>query len=507
MNLIFKIALRNILLHKGKSLVVGAILFIGSLVMTLGNATLSGMDHGIQRGLVDGLMGDLMIMSKRQKNDAIFTTSMGASAEVFTDFDKLKSFLSKDADVAAFMPFNKGTMMILVEMESPIGQPPFTVPFGIDFQAYQKMFDNIELYAGRFPRPGERGILIHKERRDLLYQTYGVLFNPVDDPYNTNHLIANAVSNIRQITPQTNIILMGTSDRNSTLDIRVPVLGVYHNRKIDIYPSELLDLESFREAMNYSTAADKDVTLTASESSLLKMDENPDALFSGNLTSQVQTTSAPSVESLFTARDRKPKVVDVDLGSYELVSVRLKNSRTALKVAERLNADFTKNGIDARAVHWKKAAGAIGSFVAIFKGALFVFTFLIFFVAIIIIMNTLAMTTLERVPEFGMMRAVGAQKGFLSLMLLGETFVLSMTFGGLGILIGGLVTAVLASLGLSTDNRLFQLFLGGPTYHPVLLPADVVVGLFELGLVTLLAVLYPVYLARKIQPLDAISRD
>ena len=53
--------------------------------------------------------------------------------------------------------------------------------------------------------------------------------------------------------------------------------------------------------------------------------------------------------------------------------------------------------------------------------------------AIIIIVNTLSMAAIERTSEIGMMRAVGARKGFIRLMFLGETAALSAIFGGAGI--------------------------------------------------------------------------
>ncbi len=507
MKLILKIALRNILLHKGKSLIIGAIIFIGSLIMTVGNATVAGMDNGIRRSIVDGLFGDIVILSKREKNDASLMAAMGETAEVISGYTNIKMALEGHPDVATFIPFTKGLMMVLLDIETPMGQPPFLFTFGVDFDRYVKMFDNIELIAGRLPRPGERGVVIHRKHRDWFYELYGTLFNPVDDPLNTNRLSPLAISNISKLTPQTNMIIMGISDKNSTLDIRIPVLGIYRNKKIDAMDIDLMDLESYREAMNYSTAGDTGLKLSSSETSLLNLDENPDALFSGGGLTQMGSGSAPDVASLFTAKDKKPKVVDVDLGTYEVISVRVKDSKTSEAVVDKLNAMFQEKNLDARAVHWVKAAGTLASMVNIIKGVLFAFTFFIFFVAIIIIMNTLAMATLERMSELGMMRAVGAQKGFLTLMLLGETFVLAGFFGGLGMITGGTISAILASFQFTSTNEMVQLFYGGNVYQPVIRLPDVVVGLFELGLVTVLAVLYPAYLARKVKPLDAITRD
>ena len=47
MGLILKIAWRNIWRHKGKSLVIGVILFIGAMLMSIGNGMISGMEKGM----------------------------------------------------------------------------------------------------------------------------------------------------------------------------------------------------------------------------------------------------------------------------------------------------------------------------------------------------------------------------------------------------------------------------------------------------------------------------
>ena len=42
---------------------------------------------------------------------------------------------------------------------------------------------------------------------------------------------------------------------------------------------------------------------------------------------------------------------------------------------------------------------------------------------------------------------------------------------------------------------------------PMLTFGDIILGIVELGIVTVLAVLYPIRVVGKIKPLDAIARD
>jgi hypothetical protein len=54
---------------------------------------------------------------------------------------------------------------------------------------------------------------------------------------------------------------------------------------------------------------------------------------------------------------------------------------------------------------------------------------------------------------------------------------------------------------------MIQLLFGGDTFRPFLSSGDIGVAIFQLAIVTGIAVLYPLKVARSITPLDAISRD
>ena len=174
---------------------------------------------------------------------------------------------------------------------------------------------------------------------------------------------------------------------------------------------------------------------------------------------------------------------------------------------ENLNTIFKENQISARAISWKQAMGPFGSMAVMIKAALNIFIMNIFFIAIIIIMNTLIMAALERVPEIGTMRAIGARKGFVRRMFVCETGLLSFFFGGLGILAGIIVIYLLKSMNISTTNEFLQLVYGGDILNPLFNFSDLLIGILELGIVTILAVLYPLKVVGRIVPLDAIARD
>jgi ABC-type lipoprotein release transport system permease subunit len=202
-----------------------------------------------------------------------------------------------------------------------------------------------------------------------------------------------------------------------------------------------------------------------------------------------------------------PAAVDLEAGAYNLVFVKLKPGIDRKKALAALNRAFEDAKTGARAVTWEKAVGMIGSLTLLIKSALFVFVMLLFFVAVIIIINTLSMAALERVSEIGMMRAVGARKGFISRMFVIETAMLSFLFGGAGIVTGALAVKITALFKIASANDMVQLLFGGDVFHPLLTGGDVVLCVVQLSMVTAIAALYPLKIARGITPLDAVTRD
>ena len=187
--------------------------------------------------------------------------------------------------------------------------------------------------------------------------------------------------------------------------------------------------------------------------------------------------------------------------------MKLKDIDSIKKSLEKLNRAFKAAGTEARAISWKEAVGQLADMAAIMRGATTGFVMLIFIVAIIIIMNTLSMAALERVSEIGMMRAVGTHKSFIAGMFFAETAVISSVFGGAGIAMGIVVVYILNLIQITTDNQILELLFGGNVFRPFLGFMDIMTGVMELAMVTVIATLYPMKVARRITPLDAITRD
>lgn len=540
MRLIFKLAFRNVWRHRGQSFVIGAILFLGALLMTLGNGVVTGMEQGLQRTVAGSFTGDLVLVPKAQISDNVFLEMMGRSLEPLYGYRALAAVLDTSPWVSAHLPIGKGTAMVVNEEDGPA---VILYLLGVDFDRYRAFFPgNLTMIEGGMPPSGAPGLLLPTGARLEIQRQANLWFLPKGAQLDTAQLAdADAKRHASDLILKRDMVLMGFNEANTATDIRLPVNGIFKYRALNnIFGSfALADIESFRRCTGYFTADERALKpLAGRDSALLALDESGlDRLLGGEPLAPAPGLSAPPAAAAAPAApiapagpapatpaapvpqagadrtsppataSRQDRSGHLDDGAYNLVLIALRDPSRAAAAQAGLNALFADRKLAVRAISWKQALGPIGSLALLIKAALAVFVGLLFVVAVIIIVNTLTMAALERTPELGMMRAIGARKGFIGKMFLAETAVLSALFGGLGIGTGALATLALSALHLTSANDMLQLAFGGDTFRPALAPGDFLLSAAELILVALAAVAYPMRLAQRISPLDAVYRE
>lgn len=513
MNLIIKISWRNIMRHKGKSIVIGVILFLGALLMTVGNGVISGMDRGMQKNIVEGFTGDALIISEKQESDDVLMEMMGKAVAPIENFKQIDSALAKLPYIKKRLPIGKNFAMAL-NSDGAIADGVFVL--GVDFRQYRDFFgDNLKLIEGNFPeKNNEPFALIPTGWRKQYGEYYSVILTPEDCKPDTSTLGKEILERINDMQIQHDIVYMGMSTENTTTDIRVPVNAIVKYRSLNtiwgMFP--ILDIESYRECLGYFSAKDKVADIKKEDELLLSASsESIDDMFSGADMFETEDNGRDAITltegSLATVKQVREEEIDLNDGTFNMILLRFADKANLEQTVKALNKDLSELNLGVRVITWKKAAGIIGSMAVLIKTSLFVFVMFLFFVAIIIIVNTLSMAALERTSEIGMMRAVGARKSFIRLMFLGETAVLSAVFGGAGIVLGIIIVNIVAAFNISTNNDMVQLLFGGDTFRPFLSLLDIGLALIQLVIVTLIAVIYPIRVASNIKPLDAISRD
>ena len=505
MGLIIKIAWRNIQRHKGKSLVIGAILFVGSLIMTFGNGVISGMDNGLRENIVHQFTGDIVLISEKEQNDGVLLDFMGKSVEPIYNFSAVRDMLVKQASVERFLPAGKNAAMVLNEDG---GEPGMAFLIGVDFGKYKEMFPaSLDVLEGGVCEGSGPCAMIATGAREEFFDFTNIWFIPEGESLDTANLTKDARANFSSLSVKSSAVLLGLGDDGIATDIRLPLRGVIKYRALNAIFENfvLVDIESYRRCLGYFAAADKSAFVPESRRELLELDNTGiDDLFG---TGALSEADAPQTDAGAAAVVEAADGPDIEEGAYNLVFVLLKEGTDLNRTVAEFNRVFKQDSLGVRAVPWNKAMGVIGSMAMLIKAALFVFVMFLFFVAVIVIVNTLSMAALERTAEIGMMRAVGARKAFIGRMFFGETAMLSAVFGGAGIAAGAVLVRIVALFKITTTNDMVQMLFGGDVFNPMLTAGDIGVALFQLAMVTLIATLYPMGIARSITPLDAVVRE
>jgi ABC-type antimicrobial peptide transport system permease subunit len=156
-------------------------------------------------------------------------------------------------------------------------------------------------------------------------------------------------------------------------------------------------------------------------------------------------------------------------------------------------------------VGWSAAAGFLGKFIDFFRLLLVAVVGAFAFIALIVVTIGMTIATLQRTPTIGTMRAIGAQRSFVVAMVLVETLVLATSFGLAGAGVGALLVQWLHVRGIPAFRDELYFFFSGPVLRPELTAAGLLLALVVTVVVSVLAVLFPTYLATRVAPVTAMQ--
>lgn len=182
---------------------------------------------------------------------------------------------------------------------------------------------------------------------------------------------------------------------------------------------------------------------------------------------------------------------------------RLSDEGQVLQVRDRLAA---RVGAEVRVEGWREADPSVANLLDVIDPMMLVMNLLGFILAGLLVVNTVYLSLVERIREFGVIIAVGADRWKVMRMVIAESLVLVGAGSALG---GGVGLAVIARLA-----RGFSFPLGlAETYAEFGIPTVMYAGLsLEQFLVTvalavgtaLAAALWPAWLAGRLQPVEAM---
>jgi putative ABC transport system permease protein len=502
--MIWAIAIRNLWQHKTKTMIIGVLVTLGIMLSFVGNAFIDSMIKNISGIFTDYYTGDILVTSTETLGAGVF----GAQSDdvvgfpvipVLKDYDKGMEIVSGVKGVKSVTHQLSGYAMLNLEKEGI----EYACFFGVEPGSYFKTMPDIQIVDGRMLKDGEEGMLLHydiwkkiKEKKNIEYK--------IGDKIQLNNFGTGGMK-IRE----------------------VPLVGIFKfprgNQRM--FAMSFLDSKNLRYLLGKNSGKQEKVEVSADATALINSDTSDiDSLFGDAFPADTSSSSASSAQAKAGSRpvavnannvydilgDKKPAAVqDVDQKdlSWHFILVRAEKGANIDAMIKEMNRKFDDGDLLLRAQGWWVSAMPDSLTYSGIKLLFNVAVFILGFVSIIIIMNTLVVSVMERTSEIGTMRALGAQKSFVTKMFIAETGFITIVFGFLGMALGAIVILALNRVGIPTDSDALRYLGGGGILRPEIGSQPVILSFCFMALIALLSWIYPVIIALKISPLKAITTE
>ena len=159
------------------------------------------------------------------------------------------------------------------------------------------------------------------------------------------------------------------------------------------------------------------------------------------------------------------------------------------------------------ALSWTELMSQLMAILEMTKISKYIMAVILFFLVVFGIINTLFMSLYERMFEFGVLRAVGTRPFGMARVILFEAGALAIVSIGLGAILGFVVTAVFAHVGIDYTGIEMTGVTIQELIRPIMKVEQFTVYPVWLFIFTIIAGLYPARHAAKISPATAMRRS
>ncbi|AEV30666.1 ABC-type transport system, involved in lipoprotein release, permease component [Sphaerochaeta pleomorpha str. Grapes] len=498
LGVLIKIAFRNLKEHKAKTLIIGVLITLGIAILVVGNSFTDTIKKGIEKNYIQNYTGNLFIASSAIKDPSLIISNelFESTPKILPDFPAIQKHVESLSEVTGTTGQING---VALGKWNDVGES-FMILFGLDSTSYQNLFPTgVKLTDGEFLKEGESGIVLSKMVADMFKQSSG---------------------NDIQVGDSIVLTSMNTVSGAKIREVTVKGIHDYGDASFDLSYVCFIDQDTLRilNGMVLNTA--NSLNLTGEEaSSLGALDEESlfgssplggdDAFFvsdSAETESSFLESSVDDWTNILGDTSQRAFLNETDPNAWNYLLVKVTDQNKAEKVVKELNTYFTDNNIEAKAWNWLDGAGMSAQLADTLSIVFNVLLFVIAIVAVIVIMNTLVISVSERYGEIGTMRAIGAKKSFVRQMISLETLMITLVFGVIGVILGIIILLVLRGVGIQAPNQFMQILLGGDVFRPVVSFQAIVLSLITVSVVGLIASLYPVSVALKVSPLEAMNK-
>jgi len=461
-----KIALRSLLRRKVRMIMLGLLIFAGTLIIVFGETFALSARYYSKQSIVEYFTGDMVLYSSESKEKPTpfsFTTPL----PVIPDVQNVLQWLDTLPQVSNKVAIAQNYGLMNVEQRGKSYDVPF-IFYAVDPGDYKRTFDLVEITSGSFYGLDSSG------------PSSGVVLSQFQvDNYKKNYNVSLSVGD--------SVTLLSIGESGSVNAYPSSVVGIFEPvRYSNVFNYiNFLDIVSYSRLYNF-TGVDG-ASLPDAVNNALAMDSDDDIFgLADDMMGNIETE----------------KLVSQELTGYSFIAVKLKNSS---KISSFLKA-LEKTDFAIKAARWNESAGFFAYVADIIQALIYSAAFLIFLIVVFILMNTLIVNILERTGEIGTLRALGGEKSFIRAIFMWESFILN-GIAALAAVCVGFVAIVLVNMGegIILPDIIQQYLVGGGPLPLRLTIRPFLEALVIICLVSVLSTLYPVRVATRISPLKAMT--
>ncbi|OHD58469.1 MAG: hypothetical protein A2Y32_06865 [Spirochaetes bacterium GWF1_60_12] len=482
---ILKLALRNLDRHARKTLLLIGLIACGVAASFVANAIFEGTNQGLQRTFIGSLTGDAALCLPSETPFSLF----GSEVPIVSEYESipplvghtsLLSFLAGNPEVSA------ATSIVSAAAVLECAGYSQAVPlFGVDPATYFTVCSDVKILSGSIQSLQDSGVFLNAVLAGTIERA---LQRPlvIGEPIRFSMYVGNSFR-VRSAPFAGVHAYVGT---NEALDRVV-----------------LADLTTVRSLADYTLGYGVRETAGVTDDALGGQ-VDLDSLFGSAVDIVADTEQAldlANLEANLADTAERDALVMTDAGAWSFILVRAVEGR-ARQLVKSLRGMAAEAAFDVKVLDWQAAAGSVALTLVAVRAVFYIGLGFIAIGAILVIVNALVISVLERTAEIGTMRGVGASAGFIRSLFIAESLIIVLVAAAIGLALGTFVVLLLGQVEIRLSNQLLIALFGGLTLQARLSVSSFILHVVMVVVVGGLAWIYPVSVAMHIQPLAAMNR-
>ena len=474
LNMLLYLAFKNIISKKSSFVII---LFIAFAVMMLvvTNAVFDSTEQGVQETFVSSFTGDILIRPQYKSPLSLFgdeTPVTGKLTELpnLVPYDEIHAYLAENPLIADLVPQVSGISQLSSDSED---QKCYM--FGVPALKYLDLMKSVKIIEGSPWKDGEKGIMLSKKYAENMNVKIGDTLQ---------FAISEGFSSRIRAVPLTAIYEY--SVENTILD-KIVLTNPETVRAImdmaDLSSAEKIELsENVEDMLN---ASDLDDLFSEAED------------VSGGVLTEEVVISQEELQAFQNSY--------TDSSSWNFIICQVKDPKKVKQTIKLLNRTFAKNDWPCEAVNWRSSAGSTAFYLFILRLILNIGIIIILGAGFIVVNNTLVINVLDRIREIGTMRAIGANKRYITRECAAETMIMAFAAGILGCLLGLFASFLVNQIHVTFSNAFLVQLFGGSVLSTSVTCTNLC-GAFSLSLfIGAIAWIYPLINAIRVNPVQAMQ--